>query len=411
MAGPAGPTQHPWPGELAVVSGGRLVLVSPTGPHYVAGAGWPSEPAWSEDGKWVAFLRGSALWVARSDGSDAHKLTPATVDEFAWLGKSQGEMLAFSTTNANSFSSQIFVASAASTAVRTLGTYPNLIGFSVAPSGDELAVSYRAGKPPVGSEVPTWRGLLQLVPLSGHPARTVYTLAEGGYAMLGPGWWPDGKGLLFWDDAAGSASIAADGLPLESLDLATGKASTLTATLTHPNWVAWSPSGLQVAVVAGGDRVVWDAGKRIVVCDMPAAKCRPVPLPSSNTMSLDPVWTPGGSLVYDVAPAAASASAVVPPGLKVVGDGPFDQATVDEWYSAMRLYDAGQPLRGAGAGAHDPVATPSGLFFVRGSALWYLPAGGARPVRAVGGLEGPGYFGAGNYYGYIGWDQEFAWHA
>jgi hypothetical protein len=77
----------------------------------------------------------------------------------------------------------------------------------------------------------------------------------------------------------------------------------------------------------------------------------------------------------------------------------------------MRLYDAGQPLRGAGAGAHDPVATPSGLFFVRGSALWYLPAGGARPVRAVGGLEGPGYFGAGNYYGYIGWDQEFAWHA
>lgn len=55
--------------------------------------------------------------------------------------------------------------------------------------------------------------------------------------------------------------------------------------------------------------------------------------------------------------------------------------------------------------------TPQGLFFVRGSGLFWLAAGATRPVETVGGIAGPSYQGAGNYYGYIAWDMEFAWHS
>ncbi|MGC8628568.1 MAG: hypothetical protein ACP5VR_13665, partial [Acidimicrobiales bacterium] len=233
---------------------------------------------------------------------------------------------------------KIFLTSVPTASVSTVGTYSNLVGFRVAPSGRDIAVSYRAGKPPAGTEVPTWEGVLRIVPLAGGTGRVVYTLPKGGYVMLEQGWWPDGKGLLFWDDPAGSASIAADGLALDSLDLRTGRVSTLATMLTYRNWVAWSPGGSELALVAGPNRIIWDNAKHIVLCKMPAARCRPVPLPRQGFMALGPAWTPAGSLVYDVAPAAASPAALVPPGLKVIGNGPFSLATVGEWYSGARLY-------------------------------------------------------------------------
>jgi len=397
------------PGELAVVSSGKLVLSTSGKPSLAvagAGAGAASQPSWSADGKWVAYLRGgSALWVVRADGAGAHQVSPAgdDVSEFAWVPGQQSEEIAFSVFNTASYSSKIFLAAPASPKLHEFGAYSDLIGFSVSPSGTALAVSSRQGPPPSGDKAPAWKGVLAIVPLAGGPPRTVYTLAEGGYVDLRPGWWPDGKGLLFWDDPAGSASIAADGLPLDSLDLATGRVSTLATTLTYSNWLSWSPTGGLLAVVAGGDRIIWDSGKHLLVCAMPAARCRPVPLASSDLMSLDPAWTSAGSLVYDVAPQ----------GLSLKG-APFTQQNVATWYGHTRLYVASDPasggheLAGAGAGAHDPQSLPDGLIFVRGAALWYLPAGATSAARIAGGLASPSQYG--NYYGYVAWYQDFAWH-
>ena len=339
------------------------------------------------------------------------------MDEFYWVPANNREMLAFSVRYARSRASKIFLASAPTTSVSAVGTYNNLIGFSVAPSGGDLAVSYRAGKPPAGTEAPTWEGVLRIVPLAGGTGRVVYTLPKGGYVMLEPGWWPNGKGLLFWDDPAGSASVAADGLALDSLDLATGKVSPLTTMLTYRNWISWSPSGRELALVAGPNRIIWDNAKHIVLCKMPAAQCRPVPLPRRGSMALCPAWAPAGSLVYDLALGTTSPAALVPPGLKVIGNGPFNLATVDEWYSGMRLYESsslvasGHPLASAPKGAHDPLVTRRGLFFIRGAGLWWLGNGASQPLEVASGLEGPGYYGAGNYYGYIAWYKELAWHS
>jgi hypothetical protein len=340
----------------------------------------------------------------------------AGVTEFAWVAARDGERLVFSVLHANSYSSRVLLATASSAGLRSLGSYADLIGFSVAPSGDDLAVSYRQGTPPAPGKAPTWEGVLQVRPLSGGPGRTVYTLPEGGYVLPAPGWWPDGKGLLFWDDPAGSASIAADGLTLDSLNLAAGKVSALGTMLTYPNWVSWSPGGRSLAFVAGGDRVIWDAGKHVVVCAMPSASCRSVALRSARLMALDPIWAAAGSLVYDAAPGARSPSASTPPGLPTVGTAAWSQQNVAAWYAAMHLYAAGASgagghlLAGAGSGAHDPRAVPGGLLFIRGNGLWYLPGGARRAaMKVVGGLASPSPYG--NYYGYIAWYQDFAWHA
>jgi len=420
-------TPRAWPGELAVVSGARLVVITGHESHAVSGPGLPSEPKWSPDGTWVAFLRsGTQLWAARSSGADAHRVSPAglSVSEFSWASVEAREILVFSASHAPSGASQapsatgtVLLASANSTAVRILGTYPDLIGFSVAPSGKQLAISYRAGRPPAGDEAPTWKGVVRIVPLAGGPSRAVYSLPAGGYALLGPGWWPDGKGLLFWDDPEGSASIAADGLPLDSLDLATGKVSTLGTMLTYPNWISWSLSGKQLAFVAGPNRVVWDSGKHLVLCHMPTDSCRPVPLQSKGTMALDPAWAGDGSLVFDIAPGTTSPVAVVPTGLKVTGNAPFDQATVARWYAAMRLWVArlpaatGHPLAHSPLGAHDPLPAPGGIFFLRADSLYWLANGASHPSEVVTGISSPGYFGASSYYGYMAWQDAFAWHA
>jgi TolB protein len=424
-------------GELAVISDGRLFLDDNDGRSYVvAGPGAPSQPSWSPDGKWAAFLRTpagtpleapvAALWTAKANGTDAHRVSApgADVTQFAWgpAAAEGGEELAFSTVPLPSYpppsytSSGIYLATASSPA-RRFATYSSLIDFSWAPSGTALAVSYRTATEP--NQPQAEKGFIKISPVDGQAGRTVYTLADYGYAVLA-GWWPDGKGLLFWNDPAGSASIAADGLALDSLELSDMKLRSLATTLVYQDWVAWSPDGRTVAVVAGGDREIWYSAKHVELCAMPAATCHAValpsdPLPSDDIMSLDPAWSATGSFLYVLAPAVGPGPASGPTTKGGGWDpsGPWTSQNVAAWYGAQRLFSTGptgagaQVLAGAGVGAHNPAPTSHGLLYVQDGNLRYLPAG-ARPVTVASGLSSPGAY-ANNYYGYIAWSEDFAW--
>lgn len=425
-APPIGPhTSWAGNGEVAVVSGPHLELVDDNGTvHRAAAPGVPSRPAWSGDGLWVAYLSGpppgaskgqQSLWVARSDGADAHQVSPAgDVAQFAWAPGS-GEKLAFSLVPTPGAKTTVFMGSPASTAPARFGTYAELIGFSWSPDAAALAVSYRAGQPGPG------RGVLAVVPVHGHP-RTVYRGSGFGDALLA-GWWPSGHGLLFWDDPVGSASVAADGLALKSLDLITGKTTTLATTLVHDEWVSWSPDGREVAIVAGGDRELWDWGKHVEVCAVPSGTCRApaLPSPASKWMSLGPAWTATGTLVLTVAPAAPANGSGVPAGLSAKGG--WDTRNVDQWYDSQRLYYWQSSVLGSGGGprpvpasptgAHDPRAVPGGLLYVRHDALWYMPlvsgdsVSSGPPLQLAGALALGPY---GNYFAYIDWASDYAWH-
>jgi hypothetical protein len=86
-------------------------------------------------------------------------------------------------------------------------------------------------------------------------ARVAWFTAADDFLPLA-GWWPDGKGVLFWRDPGASSSIAADGLGLFTLRLG-GKLRQLATTLSYPDQLAQSPNGHDLALVAGFGREMW----------------------------------------------------------------------------------------------------------------------------------------------------------
>lgn len=223
------------------------------------------------------------------------------------------------------------------------------------------------------------------------------------------GWWLDGAGLLYWFDFQGSGSIAADGLPLDSVVPGAPPPHALVRTmLVHRSWLAFSPLGNAVAAVSGGDRVIWSGGKQITVCSG-AGSCTAVAQPA-DVVSVDPSWSPNGTAIVF---ARLSASGPFGPN----GHADFSPYWITRWEATSRLWIASadgsgaRPLAAAGPGAVDPVWGSDGsLLFVRGDSFWLLPTGAAAARRltgTLGALSGPAYYLT--YYGYVPYPQLFAW--
>jgi WD40-like Beta Propeller Repeat len=83
------------------------------------------------------------------------------------------------------------------------------------------------------------------------------------------GWSPDSDWLLFSIDPMSSASIAADGLELRALDVATGRAVPVTTMLLNDDYLSWCGSTL--VLTAGDDRLA-TTNKQLVVATAPAWK-------------------------------------------------------------------------------------------------------------------------------------------
>lgn len=79
-------------------------------------------------------------------------------------------------------------------------------------------------------------------------------------------WSPDGRFVLFFIDPMSSASIMADGLPLQALDVRTGRAVQLTRLLLNEDYLSWC--GPTLVVAAGGDRIATHH-KRLVALQPP----------------------------------------------------------------------------------------------------------------------------------------------
>jgi dipeptidyl aminopeptidase/acylaminoacyl peptidase len=411
------------PGMVAVVSDGSLKLIAHGVTHTVSPPGSPSAPAWSADGTWVAFLSTppppadepyetgpSQLWVARADGTDAHAVTARSLDVtgFAWDPVASTERLAFTAVAATGGTGEVAVASP-SYSHATVVASQAYATFAWSPSGTTLAVGFGLRRPG-----PTDRlvGILDLIHLDG--ARTRTALHVPGAPVEVATWWPDGKGVVFWADSDGSSSLAADGLPLESVDLATGHVRTLATTLVHLDWLAWSPSGTTLAVVAGPNRSVWDSGRHLDLCSIPGDTCKTLNQPA-DTVSLDPAWTATGTLMFVRAPGTMSNTQGPPPGIAGGESEPYAGATLTRWDDAQHIWTAtaagGGPalLMAAGTGAHTPTTIAGGMLYVRNDNLWYLPTAGTA-VDVTGPVGTPNSYEP-DYYGYIDWAADFTWHS
>ena len=417
-ARPAAASPRNGHGELAYIAYGKLYLRggSAGATRQVALPGLPYAPAWSADDHWLAvevssppptsqpYVRTPAtLWLVNAAGTSARRLTSASwqISGFAWAPHRDELAVAAYLPQAPPTRSSLIATVAPTGPTRILASGGYLSGPVWSPDGTRVAVgisTFTGGQ---------WRSALDALSVIGRPPTAV--LVATGNILEPAGWWPGGQGLLYWLDFQGSGSIAADGLPLDSVALGARSPRTLLpAMLVHEPWLALPPGGQAFAAVSGGDRIIWSGGKQITLCGT-VGPCRPVAQPA-GVVSVDPSWSPSGTAI-----AFARLSASGPFGSN--GGADFSPQWITRWEATGRLWVANangsdaRPLAAAGPGAVDPVWGRDGsLLFVRDDSLWLLPSGAAAPTRLtgpLGALSGPAYYRT--YYGYVPYPQLFAW--
>jgi dipeptidyl aminopeptidase/acylaminoacyl peptidase len=404
-------------GRLAFVSGGRLYVLDGSAAgqtatlHAIASGPAPGQtpgsPAWSPDGRWLAYLVGTpaadgavtrgALWLAGPDGQDARQVL-AKVAGFAWSPKAD-EVAATSGNGGKLFA--VRPGKPTYPMLEVPGQFDGAPAWS--PNGRELAVAtvdLTAAKRFASSVIDLF------VPSEGIVVNSLVSSRTD--ALLLDGWWTSGEGLLAWSDPRDSASAAANGLPLVSYAL-DGPTATLGMTLAYPSFAVPGQGG--VTLVSGGDRSMWNA-KTITGCSF-SGKCGLAMDATPAPVNLDPAqassrWgEPILAFVHGAAETTAGST----------------QRDLNAWYRTRQLWvwvgTGGNPhsITRAGVGVAAPSwsADSQDILYVRDNALWLIPvfqANGypsAAPAQLVVGSLFAGSWPNAN--GYTAWQTQFAWHS
>ena len=406
-------------GNLAFISRGQLEMLSDagtlneiTGP---TGGGFDSDAAWSSDGHWLAFLHtgpadgydlpAPTLWLVGAGFTQAQEVTTSGIGMFEW--SPTAPVLAYTTVPKYNFPAGVpealwFDRPKESPTSVAIGTGAGLGAIAWSPDGSELAFDDSVFPKPASATSPATPATsrLGIVSVDGDRVGTVYRLAEAGIDLAG--WWPEGGGLLFWEDPGFADS--ADGDPLFSLGFDADRPVALATSLVGPTWLAAEPDGHSVAVVAGEGRTIWSTGRDVDLCSFPAAVCHAEAIPAS-TVGLAPSWSASGRLIFAVAPASSD-------------DGTYySSGSMAQWDSTNALWSSGlggppTPLASTPVGALLAVPTSQGttMIVVADDALWLANAATGAPATRV---AGPLYstVGPAGFYGEVNWAGTFAWSA
>ena len=422
-------------------------------------AGWtPSSPQLSHDGRWLAYTTAESttrfpttveLWLARGDGSGAHRVRGLDVDRVVGWNPATDVLAVVGGAKSGSTLELLRPDSPTQTLVALTGAparYRAVWSAAWSPNGREIAVATQEfGGPADGATI-------RAFPLAGGAPTTWFRLRTdqrfpdhicshcgGAREVIADvvGWWPR-WGMGFWVRCCGGTNDL-DGSPLAVISRPGARPHLLTQTLSD---------GVTDAVAAGAQgalALVADAtspnsgreigaGKSVEACDVGAQSCTPVPgattwtgpdrqrcvIPKQSVkqclgvvvppagqpgsgVSLDPAWSPGVTLLaYVRAPVALT--------------GGWPDAA---WYAAHALYtwnpSTGATRRIGGIdGANVPTWSADGreLLYVRDDGRWL--ASGARGSRVE--IAYPLFPPAGlykgftdDYYGQIPWNAQFAW--
>lgn len=397
-------------GELAVIDQARrlhLIGGAVRGARTVPLAGRANLPQWSHDGRWLAVTtqpvpprsnpradEPTTVWLVSRSGHVVRRLTPAGQNVYhaqaEWSPRADQLAMSYTAGVGTSSVTMKFDVVDTSGRARTLAAAPLISGFAWAPDGRRVAVAVNHFENAPGK----WDSRLATYAARGGRGRTVTNTL--GNVLDVAGWWPDGSGVLAWLDYQGSASLAADGLPLIDISVVNGHRRELTKTmLQYSGWLATSRLRDEVALVAGGDRELTGSHKHLVVCSR--TRCHSVVQPKRR-VTFDPAWSLDGRLaaVRDraIPPTAANGYFTLRYTHKVEGSGGIDLVQGQRVRALAGAARATAPVWG-GRGS---------MLFVRSSSLWLLTAGSASARRVAGPINSTD-----NFYGFVSWWDSFAW--
>ncbi|GAB4210699.1 MAG: hypothetical protein OHK0022_44200 [Roseiflexaceae bacterium] len=383
-------------GTLAYVHQGDLwVRDLPAGaPRRLTSNGRASRPRWSPSGTWLAFCDDTSLSVARADGSDTRSVGPCA--EAAWSPAED----------------RLLHADDQGLRITTPGPWQSraLSGDSAIWNGDgtTLAVSsVRLLPDQTGSGIPLRSAELRRGAAQGGPLRLLDSGAAADEDILLAGW--AGSTILFWANPLFSASLLADGAALRAAPTEQGTPrELLPAMLAYRDFLDIAPDGTRVAVTAGGGRACW-SDKQILAIDL--ASGAQVALSDARLAAVTPVWTPDSQRVaYAAAPAIPADSS----------DNQAQRALAQRHIWSARADGSGRQRL-----TNDPAyrderprwsADGQSILFARldqqgQASVWLMRADGSDQTLVANSLtidqDSPGQPG---YFGYIPWDNAFAWH-
>ncbi len=387
-------------GNLAFVSNNTLWILDGSTQSLKEVAGVYSEdPKFSSGGKWLAYLTytplkypgigptAGQLWIARSDGSDPHKISGLPdVAAISWSPNS--DLLAVG----GGSTPGIYLVNTSGSTHEIPGT-SHASKFVWSPDGTEIAYSgwYKYGG-------------LRTVPVSGGSPvlwESTYNIPQypnSSNPTIPAAWLPNGQGLLFWIDPQSSASLETGGLSLYLLSNPGGKPHLLGTTLVSPSSVTVSKSG-NFAITEGSGRYQW-SHKTVAICSAGTGICKAVPSEKAQ-VSFDPYWDQSGKMLY---------YSEGPDN----GQAPFPQAALSKWYSeiSLKALNLGEgtssEVPGGSGGAATLSSSGQKLLFESGDALWMKSAGSSSPVE----IEHP-LFPVNSWpttYAQVDWSQQFSWN-
>jgi dipeptidyl aminopeptidase/acylaminoacyl peptidase len=392
-------------GALAVVSDHHLYLVGGDAGDVqrVTLDGRATKPLWSADGRWLAVTVSPAppkknpyadlptsVRLVSAAGKVIRTVSPPGAHDAVAHWSPNGHRLAITYRVRRRYTAEVVRISGNA---RLLTRAGYLSGVAWSPDGSRIAVGVSRFRKPATAT--SWRSEIDVYSPRGSKLR-MQAAHHGGIIEV-TRWWPDGSGVLGWIDPMGSGSIAADGLPLYDFT-ADGHRRKLGGMLAYAQWLATSRATNQVALIAGGDRELTLGHKHLVICDKKT--CRPV-MQKSSQVSFDPAWSESGRLAF-VTDQAVSPS-------HGIGVAYIDEVQASGGLALLfpqRRSRATHLL--SGAHASDPVWGRPGdgsMLVVRKRSLWLLTDALNHATRVAGPID----VSANTYYGFVPWDDSFAW--
>jgi TolB protein len=402
-------------GEIGELTTGSVAMANSLGTRQF-GPGKASQPAWSPDGEWLAFRYTSdaqpsadSLWFVRRDGrqcmgmpmsqaygrfswSPTGNTLAVAEDGGLWLFQVDGASLLDGT------SRRLVPAASTGDSGSVPGDFSD--SFDWSPDGKTLAYSFTL---PYDSNHPEDRSdALFTIDINGGKPVKHLVAPQAGIELAG--WWPNGKGLLYWLDGMHSASLAADGMPLCSLQFGNTEPKLLASGLGRQGWLSLGSQG-ELLMVAGGGRIVW-ADKSLAVINVESGSVRNLKNPTGS-VAIDPSLSPDGRRIAFVAAKNL--------GDRIWGfDNPED---LTDWVASRTLWvenadgSGAHPLTSAGQGVYQPSWSKDGshILYVKANSLWLIGAGGGEPEKICPLANEDPAAGAFGYYGFISYRDQMAW--
>lgn len=273
-AGVGSGTAFPALGELGIVafirSGDVWMKALPAGEEtQITFDGGYYHPAWSPNGNWLAVQR-SAKTVLLSRSRDSMEVPSA--DRANWAWSPTADQLAFVTVRAPS---ELHLVDPPSQSDRVIWRpETGLAGTRIAWSGDGTQIA--VGMQPTPSSQPITKeqagesgtgAALLVIDVATGTARELARATRVRGSFVPAAFSVDGRWIVAYESTDISASLAADGMPLVGIEVATGRVVDLgTHALLNDDAIASGP--FPIAIVAGGGRQAW-SHKRLWIAAFP----------------------------------------------------------------------------------------------------------------------------------------------